>query len=854
MVDEVGKTGAISNQKFSQKGMQLSQLKENKQIYEFFKKAGLSDGNYVYATDIQNLIAKFDSNENGKLSVREAKEMGLQGSRKEIKQAVKLMNDILETEINASQGVYPTKIDDNTTAYYDKEGKIQYQAQTVQDGGQQIEKFTFYRDGDEAKIASYAEKSGNSGYIMKFNEAGLPEQETYSNNGNIQTTSYEYNAENQLSKQTTEAQGTRVVTEFDAYKRPVKITEQNAGSDISTVVTNQFDDETGTLTQTIKNNPELLKDGIMETVSQYTIDQESGKTDALLYRKETGIDGKEREFSQSGDEEVVEKRDGYTVTTKWHENGKTSTVQDGDKTHTIEYDKDGNTYVYVKNGETFKATAERLLGKDASEDQISAFRELNKDLIKTYGKDKKVEAFNVGEKIRVPMELQYNADTKAILTVDPKAEIDAWKKGVKPSGGSQSGETPIDETPIDETPIDIPDGSKIDAAAAKPVTLDVSKKQLDEKGIKYNVKGNELSFVDKQGRKVVMSYENGLKKHETAYPDDAVNMQGEQLTGRRYYDKVYENGVLKKEMVYHDTNPSKIAIQRGYKDGVIYREVKCMDDEQKNIAMAERMNAGEKINAVEFMHTPQLTERSEFVNGEKVKTIHYRNGDLEKIDTLETFKDGYTTTTVYENGDTSKILSIATTYPDYSNVVLKRYEAGNLDVVTELSEMNSKQNFTPVYDNKGNVVQYTKADGTVLDANGNLKSCELADNLYRQLKGYSDNDITEQMLSQIDESNIVDILEGFDRHSPDEPLFEYVNNEWGFGLGRPVMDPILGKLLKLGSQYGITNTKLQELLNNNKDNERSSYNNDEIKQLNENIPLVVKALRNKYKALIKENM
>ena len=47
MVDEVGKTGAISNQKFSQKGMQLSQLKENKQIYEFFKKAGLSDGNYV---------------------------------------------------------------------------------------------------------------------------------------------------------------------------------------------------------------------------------------------------------------------------------------------------------------------------------------------------------------------------------------------------------------------------------------------------------------------------------------------------------------------------------------------------------------------------------------------------------------------------------------------------------------------------------------------------------------------------------------------------------------------------------------------------------------------------------------
>ena len=143
MVDEVGKTGAISNQKFSQKGMQLSQLKENKQIYEFFKKAGLSDGNYVYATDIQNLIAKFDSNENGKLSVREAKEMGLQGSRKEIKQAVKLMNEILETQIDSSQDIYPAKVDDNTTAYYNKDGKIQYHAQTIQSGDEPIEKFKF---------------------------------------------------------------------------------------------------------------------------------------------------------------------------------------------------------------------------------------------------------------------------------------------------------------------------------------------------------------------------------------------------------------------------------------------------------------------------------------------------------------------------------------------------------------------------------------------------------------------------------------------------------------------------------------------------------------------------------------
>ena len=114
--------------------------------------------------------------------------------------------------------------------------------------------------------------------------------------------------------------------------------------------------------------------------------------------------------------------------------------KNGDKTHYKnsygyeiwwEYDKDGNTFVYVKNGENLKMTTERLLGKDAPEEQVNAFKELNKDLIKTYqGKNKTVEAFDVGAKIRIPMELQYNEETKAILTVDPEKEIAEWKKDI----------------------------------------------------------------------------------------------------------------------------------------------------------------------------------------------------------------------------------------------------------------------------------------------------------------------------------------------------------------------------------------------------------------------------------------
>ena len=352
-----------------------------------------------------------------------------------------------------------------------------------------------------------------------------------------------------------------------------------------------------------------------------------------------------------------------------------------------------------------------------------------------------------------------------------------------------------------------------------------------------------------------MTYQNGIKTHEAAYPSEAVNAYGEQLVSRRYYDKEYKNGVLSMEKEYYDTNPLKISVQRGYKDGVIFREVKCLNDEQKNRIMGERLNNGEKLDTAKFIRQPMIYERSEFVNGKKVKTISYRDGDTSKVDSMQTFRDGYTTTTVYRDGDTTKVMSIAKTYPNDAYVVFKQFKDNNLDQVAELREdMISHQTFNPIYDAKGKVTGYKKADGTVLDAQGNLKSCKMAEDLYKQLKGYSDNDITEAMLSKIKEDNVVDVLEGFQNLSPDEPLFEYVNNEWGFGLGREYMDPVLNKLLKVGNEFGIKNQKLQALAGNNPGYKKSDFTDDEIKLLNEQVPVVVKALRDRYKAIIRENM
>ena len=352
-----------------------------------------------------------------------------------------------------------------------------------------------------------------------------------------------------------------------------------------------------------------------------------------------------------------------------------------------------------------------------------------------------------------------------------------------------------------------------------------------------------------------MTYKNGIKTHEAAYPSDAVNTEGEQLVSRRYYDKEYKNGVIYMEKEYYDTNPRKIAVQRGYRDGVIFREVKCYSEEQKNRIMSERLKNGEKFDTANFIRQPLISERSEFVNGKKVKTISYRDGDLNKIDTLQTYRDGYTTTTVYRDGDTTKVMSIAKTYPNNAYVVLKQFKDNNLDQVAELREdMISHQTFKPQYDAKGKITGYEKDDGTTFDAQGNLKSCKLADDLYKQLRWYSDNDITEEMLSKIKEDNVVDVLEGFQRLSPKEPLFEYVNNEWGFGLGREYMDPVLKKLLKVGNEFGIKNPKLQSLAGNNPGYKKSDFTDEEIKLLNEQVPQVVTALRNKYKAIIKENM
>lgn len=125
MVDEVKGVGQPNPaQTYSSKGMKLSDLqKTNAKLYEYFKKQNLSDDSYVYSSDIEKLKALIDKNQNSKITVKEMRKAGFEGSRKEIKALRESLNTVQNNEIKDNKPV-PVKIDDNTTDFYSGDQRV----------------------------------------------------------------------------------------------------------------------------------------------------------------------------------------------------------------------------------------------------------------------------------------------------------------------------------------------------------------------------------------------------------------------------------------------------------------------------------------------------------------------------------------------------------------------------------------------------------------------------------------------------------------------------------------------------------------------------------------------------------
>ena len=85
----------IPSQKFSANGVKMSILQqENKLLFDFLKDKGYKEDAIIYSSDVDKLVEDNDTSGNNKLSIKEARAMGLEGSRKDVRSALKSLNEI----------------------------------------------------------------------------------------------------------------------------------------------------------------------------------------------------------------------------------------------------------------------------------------------------------------------------------------------------------------------------------------------------------------------------------------------------------------------------------------------------------------------------------------------------------------------------------------------------------------------------------------------------------------------------------------------------------------------------------------------------------------------------------------
>ena len=110
-------------QSFSSNGVTLESLKDNKLLFNFFKSKGYKEDAIIFSTDIEKLTQEADSNDNSKLSIKEARAMGLEGNRREIRSALKQLREIKNTELAATvDNTYSVQTGDGETSNYTKDG------------------------------------------------------------------------------------------------------------------------------------------------------------------------------------------------------------------------------------------------------------------------------------------------------------------------------------------------------------------------------------------------------------------------------------------------------------------------------------------------------------------------------------------------------------------------------------------------------------------------------------------------------------------------------------------------------------------------------------------------------------
>ncbi len=196
----------IPSQKFSVNGVKMSILQqENKLLFDFLKDKGYKEDAIIYSSDVDKLVEDNDTSGNNKLSIKEARAMGLEGSRKDVRSALKSLNEIKNSGYVVSDNEqYPVTVNNNETDFYNKDGVLLSNTKKL-DGDGKLE--TFYLKGDKNLVDKTIETSPDKKLTVETTyengDIEQPAETTINDNNDITKIKYDWFEKNLNSKTTT---------------------------------------------------------------------------------------------------------------------------------------------------------------------------------------------------------------------------------------------------------------------------------------------------------------------------------------------------------------------------------------------------------------------------------------------------------------------------------------------------------------------------------------------------------------------------------------------------------------------------------------------------------------------------
>lgn len=401
-------------QQFSTTGIKLSTLKEqNELLFNYFKTNGYKEDAIIYSSDVDKITKSADTNDNEKLSIKEAREMGLEGSRKEIRSALNQLKEIKNSELAPNvSGNYPVVINENETEFYNKDGVLLSNTKNFENGGK-LE--TFYLKGDKNKVDKTLETAAN----------GKDVTETIYKDGNIE----------QPEQQTIKQGNDTTVVKYDWFEDKLNSKTTSKGNDVETVIYKQIKGEAV---------PERI-------VSSFKSDPNSVKSIVNKFNDDYKIDAQTIEYSGAKIGEGLIKEDIDIAPDTGNKVAEEATFSDGTKQYyqtingkleQVGKDKDGNHFVVLdvpegwgmdKIADEFGITKEDLLKANTDKDGNKLY----------HTNPKGIEYFYINDKAIIPKPNKIPQDNKYAISYElPKQEGNQQKGVVESSTLAQSSSAP----------------------------------------------------------------------------------------------------------------------------------------------------------------------------------------------------------------------------------------------------------------------------------------------------------------------------------------------------------------------------------------------------------------------------